>query len=640
MYEISVVSYQGNPPANPISAVFGADGGTIGRGPGNTLVLADPNRFVSRTQAKIAFDGHRMTIANASTANPLLVNDQELESGALATLADGDEVRVGLYLLKVRVQKDGVPERRLAATAEPSAISAAGDRPAARGRPARAPVAVLAPPSPPLAQSGLGPVDPLQCAFADSGRDPFADLMPEPAAVDSAANASSQLPPPPSALESAATADGAARTPSAPDPPQAPRNISGIPDRVWDDLAQLSAKSPPDPVAPTPLADNFDAFAEPSSSSRNAADPLAEFAQHAVALESFDNLDTSIDQLFTDTALSDAGADNIIPDPHAAPPDPLAGRNTLDPIAIFDANASMPLDDEFKRSESDHVPELQAFFQPPEARFDAATSANRPEHPSAADRTQMVARSRIEPAATAATPIHAPAPHTMASDDLPATAFDMAPFADQTMATSASPSDASLENHLLQEFLAGAGIPHAGFKDSLTPELMRRIGAMLAIAVQGTIELIATRALVKREVRADVTIIASTRNNPLKFLPDAESALLQMFGHRIPGFMSPVEAMEDAYKDLRAHEVGVIAGMHAALAQILHRFEPGELEKRLKPAGVLEGLLPNSHQARLWETFSEMYVDISREAQDDFQSLFGKAFLQAYENEVSRLKGK
>jgi FHA domain-containing protein len=196
------------------------------------------------------------------------------------------------------------------------------------------------------------------------------------------------------------------------------------------------------------------------------------------------------------------------------------------------------------------------------------------------------------------------------------------------------------DEQLLREFLAGARIPNASLAGGLTPELMRRIGAMLAAAVQGTIELIATRAMLKREVKADVTMISTTRNNPLKFLPDAESALLQMFGSRIPGFMAPVEAMEDAFRDLRAHEVGMIAGMHAALSQVLQRFAPGELEKRLKPPGVLEGLLPNSREARLWQAFAEMYVDISREAQDDFQSLFGRAFLQAYEKEVARLKGK
>ena len=84
----------------------------------------------------------------------------------------------------------------------------------------------------------------------------------------------------------------------------------------------------------------------------------------------------------------------------------------------------------------------------------------------------------------------------------------------------------------------------------------------------------------------------------------------------------------------------MIAGMRAALAQVLARFEPEALERKLKPAGMLESILPNQRKARLWDAFSELFVDLSREAQDDFQSLFGKAFLQAYEDEVARLKGK
>jgi len=102
VYEISVVSYQGKPPPEPASAVFGREGGSIGRGPANTLVLADPNRFVSRVQARVTFDGDRLSITNASTANPLLVNDREVEAGAKAPLADGDELRVGLYVLRIR----------------------------------------------------------------------------------------------------------------------------------------------------------------------------------------------------------------------------------------------------------------------------------------------------------------------------------------------------------------------------------------------------------------------------------------------------------------------------------------------------------------------------------------------------------
>jgi FHA domain-containing protein len=377
-----------------------------------------------------------------------------------------------------------------------------------------------------------------------------------------------------------------------------------VPDQVWDELARLApasiAAAPPPAV---PLPDNFDAFSAPSAASRNAADPLAEFAHSAVALESLDRLDRPIDTLFTDTASTPARGDDIIPDPHAAVPDPLA-RETLDPMAIFGDDAARlraDADAAFKRSESDNVPELNAYFRPPAAR--------------------------MEPAPGPASVAHAVAP-----------AIGVA--AQPSFPPEAPTAPAARDEQLLREFLAGARMPNASVAGGLTPEFMRRVGAMLAAAVQGTIELIATRAMLKREVKADVTMISTTRNNPLKFMPDAESALLQMFGNRIPGFMAPVEAMEDAFRDLRAHEVGMIAGMHAALSQVLQRFAPGELEKRLKPPGVLEGLLPNSREARLWQAFAEMYVDISREAQDDFQSLFGKAFLQAYEKEVARLKGK
>jgi len=709
VYEISVVSYQGNPPATPISAVFGADGGTIGRGATNTLVLPDPNRFVSRVQARVACRGLGIAIANASTANPLLVNDRELESGAETALHDGDELRIGLYVLHVRNVEaaqtraaSGVAPAEIARApsthpaaespaaaaslrvAPPSGASdgvigasmprstaplvsskeslppvtaahaaSAAPRPPSRSRsiagatsPLRPPAApeparAAPPPAAKLGASALGPVDPLQLEFGQSGDDPFADLMqsavpgPPQAGAEVIAHATAS----PSPSSRPARLLGSEEAPRLPPLDSARREVpiaaspqspagQPVPDHVWDDLARLAPSSPSPEPSPTALPASFDAFAQPSDGARNAEDPLAEFAQDAVGLESFDKLDTPIDALFADSPSRPKGGEDVIPDPHAQVPDPLAGYDSLDPIAIFDNSAGRrdPLDNAFRQSERDDVPELEGFFRPSEPRVDAAGA---PE-----------SRAR-DPQVEALSAQHGTKrPAELASRDHGGTDAPPEIAKPFQRAVASADSDKGRPDDLLREFLVGAGIPHATMQDTLTPALMRRIGRMLAIAVQGTIELIAARALVKREVKADVTIIASTRNNPLKFLPDAESALLQMFGARIPGFMDPVEAMEDAYRDLRAHEVGVIAGMHAALAEVLRRFEPAELERRLKPGGVLEGLLPNSRQARLWETFAEMYIDISREAQDDFQSLFGKAFLQAYENEVSRLKGQ
>jgi FHA domain-containing protein len=157
-------------------------------------------------------------------------------------------------------------------------------------------------------------------------------------------------------------------------------------------------------------------------------------------------------------------------------------------------------------------------------------------------------------------------------------------------------------------------------------------------AVAGTIALLNARGSVKREMRADVTMIASGRNNPLKFSPEAGLALRYLFGAPMPGFMEADEAMRDAYSDLRAHEFGFMAGLRAALSGVLKRFEPGALESRLPDKGGLNALLPMNRKAKLWELFSELYRQIATEAEEDFHNLFGREFLRAYEEHIAALE--
>ena len=62
--------------------------------------------------------------------------------------------------------------------------------------------------------------------------------------------------------------------------------------------------------------------------------------------------------------------------------------------------------------------------------------------------------------------------------------------------------------------------------------------------------------------------------------------------------MAPVDSMADAFDDLRAHEVGVIAGTRAAFTEVLRRFDPKELEQRLGKGGFLDGILPGHRDAQ------------------------------------------
>ena len=96
---------------------------------------------------------------------------------------------------------------------------------------------------------------------------------------------------------------------------------------------------------------------------------------------------------------------------------------------------------------------------------------------------------------------------------------------------------------------AARGLPPTRCRPALTPELMELVGKLLATSLQGTIDQLALRSLVKQEVQADVTMVVVRNNNPLKFFPDSPTVLTQMLRKKMPGFMEPLEAVDDACHD-------------------------------------------------------------------------------------------
>ena len=112
-------------------------------------------------------------------------------------------------------------------------------------------------------------------------------------------------------------------------------------------------------------------------------------------------------------------------------------------------------------------------------------------------------------------------------------------------------------------------------------------------------------------------------------------SLSKLLRHGNQAFMPPDQAIADSFDDLRAHQLAVMAGVEAAIKALLKRFEPAELEARMGKPGALSNLF-GSRQAQNWQQFTELYSNISREAQDDFQDLFGREFSRAYEEHSAR----
>ena len=204
------------------------------------------------------------------------------------------------------------------------------------------------------------------------------------------------------------------------------------------------------------------------------------------------------------------------------------------------------------------------------------------------------------------------------------------PAAAESEAAAGHPTD------LWGAFCAGAGVELPA--QAATPELMHLAGTLLRTAIEGTLQLMAVRSATRHELHAQVTVIRPRNNNPLKFSPDAQSALEQLLRPPLRGFMPAAAAMTDAMNDLVGHAIGSMAGTRAALEGVLGRFAPRELEAKLVGRSVLDSVLPMNRKARLWELYLQHYEGIRDEAQEDFDALFGKAFLAAYEQQLERLR--
>lgn len=220
--------------------------------------------------------------------------------------------------------------------------------------------------------------------------------------------------------------------------------------------------------------------------------------------------------------------------------------------------------------------------------------------------------------------------------DLPITATPVAPAPVDGIDLVLGETEPAPLSAPLEALYHGLGVP---VPPAPSAEQLELIGALLRSAVGGTLELLAARNVAKRELGANPTLLQTRENNPLKFSPDVDAALGHLLGPAQRGFVPPLVAVHEAFDDLRAHEMAVLAGMRAALDAVLARFDPATLEQRLAPKAVWQNLLPAARKARLWERYGEQYAQILREIEGDFDSLFGRAFLDAYRAQLDELAG-
>jgi type VI secretion system FHA domain protein len=186
----------------------------------------------------------------------------------------------------------------------------------------------------------------------------------------------------------------------------------------------------------------------------------------------------------------------------------------------------------------------------------------------------------------------------------------------------------------LAAVLAGAGLENV----PVTPEFARNFGAILRVVVSGVMDVLRARQQIKDEFRMRMTQFRVADNNPLKFSANVEDALHNLLVKHNAAYLEPVDAFEDAFEDLRNHQIAMLAGLRVAFESMLAQFDPDRLEQQFERQLKRGALLGVTAKLRYWELYGERQREMAKDPEVSFRKLFGEEFAKAYEEQLNRLK--
>jgi type VI secretion system protein ImpI len=237
-----------------------------------------------------------------------------------------------------------------------------------------------------------------------------------------------------------------------------------------------------------------------------------------------------------------------------------------------------------------------------------------------------------EQAASPALPRTAPQPFSFASDPFLASSR---PVEQQQRSQASSPplqtSPATASNQaiqateIFQAIAAGAGVPPEVFLQRDPHDVAAEIGSVLRGVVDELVLLLKARAAAKVLAKSPHrTMISAADNNPLKFVPGSEEILEIMFARRRAGYLDAKRSIEDAFRDLKTHEIATYAAMQAALSRLVDDLSPDAIEKKL-PASSFA-----SKKGRAWDAFVATWEAKEEAHENGMLDVFLAYFSEAY----------
>ena len=178
---------------------------------------------------------------------------------------------------------------------------------------------------------------------------------------------------------------------------------------------------------------------------------------------------------------------------------------------------------------------------------------------------------------------------------------------------------------LLQDIAKAAGFSPDLLQSRDPHEVAAEIGTVLRTTVEQLSLLLKARAAAKVLAKsANRTMIGAENNNPLKFVPGTDDILEIMFAKRRTGYLDAAHSVEDAFRDLKTHELATYAAMQAALSRLLDDLSPEAIARKLPPASF------SSKKSQAWDALVATWRTMEEKHENGMLDVFLAYFSEAY----------
>ena len=187
----------------------------------------------------------------------------------------------------------------------------------------------------------------------------------------------------------------------------------------------------------------------------------------------------------------------------------------------------------------------------------------------------------------------------------------------------------------LEAFFRGAGLPSQKLDEKQVDLVLHGLGQLMREVIVGLGENLHVRTDQKNTLRIANTTIQPQNNNPLKFSATVDEALNNLFFRQPAEYLSAVDAVREAFIDIKSHQQNLLNAVRTAVADYVARLDPDELEHKFT-SGKRGGLMSAAQKLKYWDLYKDLYQVVTQQSPGQFPQLFIEDVARSYEHEDAR----